>query len=106
MSFDIFTNHFSWFKLSFNFLLVVYFSLNLVYVHSHLGPAALTSSHLTYIVDAAEGFRKQQRKKSKAMHVRAEPGPCYMDFTYVNVFHHHNHHEVVLGALHFTDEQN
>lgn len=59
VAFDIFTNHSSRFKLSFNFLLVVYFSLNLVYVHSHLGPAALTSSHLTYIVDAAGGLRKQ-----------------------------------------------
>lgn len=71
VAFDIFTNHSSRFKLSFNFLLVVYFSLDLVYVHSHLGPAALTSRHLTYIVDAAGGLRKQRRKKkSNAMHVQ------------------------------------
>lgn len=43
----------------------VYFSLNLLYVHSHLAVVALKASQSLglHTVDATEGLRKQHRKK-------------------------------------------
>lgn len=84
---------------------VVYFSLNLLYVHSYLAVVLKASQSFgLHTVDATEDLRKQHHKK-KMTYLSVEPGlvQTLCVLTYLNLTVSISW---VLRALHFIDDQN